>query len=275
MRFPQVRCFVVIHIEMNSSDWKYIRTCGQNDSRAEIVSEDELKSRTSEHEPEPSPELWLHGVDQFYCIVDQSSPLEAKIEKDCSIRLKVMCLAKLLSEITFQQCIVFCNDKPRALALSSVLDSMGWRSSCITGSQPQQQRLDALARFRDCKVRVLLSTDLTARGIDIDTVNLVINLDLPRDPATYLHRVGRTGRYGSYGTAITLITAAEMDVMTSLAELFNMAIGEYQWEQSYADTDEVTYVEGNTHRESNIDEGQVRQWEREEKMFAEWRQLYQ
>ncbi|GLE05952.1 hypothetical protein PINS_up015163 [Pythium insidiosum] len=102
--------------------------------------------------------------------------------------------------------MVFCNDKFRAEALASALQSQRWSTACITGDQSQQTRNDVMQRFRAGGVRVLVSTDLTARGIDVVRVNFVVNLDLPRDPATYLHRVGRTGRFG--GKISSLATTA-------------------------------------------------------------------
>ncbi|RLN83887.1 hypothetical protein BBO99_00001757 [Phytophthora kernoviae] len=113
-----------------------------------------------------------------------------------NMKTKIVKLASLLSEIVFDQCMVFCNDKFRAEALATALVSQGWPAACITGSQTQATRLEVMEAFRASRFRVLVSTDLTARGIDIDKVNFVVNLDLPRDPPTYLHRVGRTGRFG-------------------------------------------------------------------------------
>jgi Superfamily II DNA and RNA helicases len=82
---------------------------------------------------------------------------------------------------------------------------VGWAAIWLTGGQEQHRRLEAVASLREFRCRVLLSTDLTARGIDAENVNLVINLDIPRSSATYLHRIGRAGRYGSHGIAISLV----------------------------------------------------------------------
>jgi superfamily II DNA/RNA helicase len=75
----------------------------------------------------------------------------------------------------------------------------------LTGGQDQHRRLEAVASLREFRCRVLLSTDLTARGIDAENVNLVINLDIPHSGATYLHRIGRAGRYGSHGITVSLV----------------------------------------------------------------------
>ncbi|KAG6598107.1 putative DEAD/DEAH box RNA helicase [Phytophthora cinnamomi] len=127
-------------------------------------------------------------------------------------------------EIVFVQCMVFCNDKFRAEALATALAAQGWPAACITGSQTQATRLEVMESFRASRSRVLVSTDLTARGIDVDKVNFVVNLDLPRDPATYLHRVGRTGRFGGKGLAVTLLSKNEVQGLQLLARVFKMKI---------------------------------------------------
>ena len=100
---------------------------------------------------------------------------------------------------------------PSVDALKRRLQEEGWPSAYIAGGLAQQERSAAIAALRDFKIRVLISTDLvratslyahllrtqTARGIDVDRVNLVVNLDMPHDPETYLHRIGRTGRFGA------------------------------------------------------------------------------
>ncbi|RUP52033.1 P-loop containing nucleoside triphosphate hydrolase protein [Jimgerdemannia flammicorona] len=84
----------------------------------------------------------------------------------------------------------------RAVDLTRWLTKQGWQAVHISGGLNQRERLEAMSSARNFRVRVLVSSDLIARGIDIERVNLVVNLDLPRDPETYLHRVGRTGRFG-------------------------------------------------------------------------------
>lgn len=78
------------------------------------------------------------------------------------------------------------------------------------------KRLEAIENLRNLEYRIMLTTDLTARGIDIENVNMVINLDVPTDPATYLHRIGRAGRYGSYGISITIVTESELSLFRKL-----------------------------------------------------------
>lgn len=93
----------------------------------------------------------------------------------------------------------------RAQSICNQLKTVGWAAIWLTGGQEQHDRLEAVASLREFRCRVLLSTDLTARGIDAENVNLVINLDIPHSSATYLHRIGRAGRYGTHGIAISLV----------------------------------------------------------------------
>ncbi|KAI7850689.1 P-loop containing nucleoside triphosphate hydrolase protein [Circinella umbellata] len=111
-------------------------------------------------------------------------------------KIKFETVAELLSKIPFYQCMIFVNSIPRAIELSKWLTQEGWKSGHISGSLSQPQRMDVMEKMRDFKLRVLVCSDLIARGIDIDRVNLVINIDYPRDVDTYMHRVGRTGRFG-------------------------------------------------------------------------------
>lgn len=98
----------------------------------------------------------------------------------------------------------------RAQSVSNKINSLGFSSSYITGNQDMTKRLEAIENLRNLECRIMLTTDLTARGIDIENVNMVVNLDIPKDPATYLHRIGRAGRYGSYGISITIISENEL-----------------------------------------------------------------
>ncbi|KAL4108728.1 hypothetical protein PRIC1_000437 [Phytophthora ramorum] len=172
-----------------------VRVRGPGDVTTEFISSAEDLSNWKDREQSNAPELWLHHVRQFYSVV-KSAPASAMGDDVLNMKAKVVKLAALLSEIVFVQCMVFCNDKFRAEALATALTALGWPAACITGAQAQATRLEVMEDFRASRSRVLVTTDLTARGIDVDNVNFVVNLDLPRDPATYLHRVGRTGRFG-------------------------------------------------------------------------------
>ncbi|KAK1941615.1 putative ATP-dependent RNA helicase DDX20 [Phytophthora citrophthora] len=199
-----------------------VRVRGLDDVTTEFISSTEDLENLKKREQANAPELWLRHVRQFYSVVKGLATGDDVL----NMKGKVVKLAALLSEIVFVQCMVFCNDKFRAEALATALTAQGWPAACITGSQTQATRLEVMEDFRASRSRVLVSTDLTARGIDVDKVNFVVNLDLPRDPATYLHRVGRTGRFGGKGLAVTLLSREEVSGVQLLAKVFKMEINE-------------------------------------------------
>ncbi|XP_066284995.1 probable ATP-dependent RNA helicase DDX20 [Branchiostoma lanceolatum] len=144
-------------------------------------------------------DLSLKGIKQFFSVIPQLSSTSK------SFQAKTDQLIKLLSRVPFHQCLVFSNDQGRAQSLCEDLNSKGWPTAYIAGSQEQTQRLNAMSQLRNFQCRVLVSTDLTARGIDAEKVNLVVNLDVPYDWETYMHRIGRAGRFGTQGAAVTLV----------------------------------------------------------------------
>lgn len=93
---------------------------------------------------------------------------------------------------------------------------MGFSSAYIVGSQDMVKRLEIMEKLRNFDCRILMTTDLTARGIDVENVNMVVNLDVPVDAATYLHRIGRAGRYGSRGISITIVSRNELSSFREL-----------------------------------------------------------
>lgn len=207
-----------------------VRVRGPQDVTVELVaSREELKAWKQREDASEHPELWLRHVKQFYSVVRRAagrSSSSSGAADALDMSAKVAKLASLLSEVVFSQCMVFCNDKLRAEALATALAAQGWPAVCITGAQHQTTRSEVMEGFRAFRSRVLVSTDLTARGIDVDRVNFVVNLDLPRDPATYLHRVGRAGRFGGRGLAVTLLAAEDVVGVEMLARVFKMNIEE-------------------------------------------------
>ncbi|XP_030077300.1 putative ATP-dependent RNA helicase DDX20 isoform X2 [Microcaecilia unicolor] len=145
----------------------------------------------------------LIGLTQYYKVVN-SHPLPHKTFEE-----KVQHLKELFSRVPFNQALVFSNLHSRAQHLADLLTSKGFPALCISGSMNQNQRLDAMSKLKQFHCRVLISTDLTSRGIDAEKVNLVINLDVPQDWETYLHRIGRAGRFGTYGLAVTYCCRGE------------------------------------------------------------------
>ncbi|XP_043102127.1 probable ATP-dependent RNA helicase DDX20 [Puntigrus tetrazona] len=139
----------------------------------------------------------LLGLKQYYKIVPSHS-LPHKVFEE-----KVQSLLELFSKIPFNQALVFSNLHTRAQHLADILSSKGLPAVCISGGLSQDQRLEAMWKLKQYQCRVLISTDLTSRGIDAEKVNLVINLDVPQDWETYMHRIGRAGRFGTLGVAVT------------------------------------------------------------------------
>ncbi|XP_021232811.1 probable ATP-dependent RNA helicase DDX20 [Numida meleagris] len=161
----------------------------------------------------------LIGLKQYYKIVN-SHPLPHKTFEE-----KTQHLQELFSKIPFNQALVFSNLHSRAQHLAEILTSRGFPAECISGSMNQSQRLDAMAKLKQFHCRVLISTDLTSRGIDAEKVNLVINLDVPVDWETYMHRIGRAGRFGTLGLSVTYCCRGEEEnMMMKIAQKCNLQL---------------------------------------------------
>ncbi len=122
-------------------------------------------------------------------------------------RLEALCRVMDVEEDFFG--IVFTTTRVEAERVAKALEERGYDAEALHGEIPQDRRERILAKFREKRVRVLVATDVAARGIDIDNLSHVVNWSLPHDPEAYVHRVGRTGRAGNAGTAITLVTPEE------------------------------------------------------------------
>ena len=134
------------------------------------------------------------------------------------------CLLQCLRQTTFHQAIIFYNGKSKGEQLAATLREEGFPCLFVSGDMNQAQRIEAVRALRFLGIRVLLSSDLTSRGIDVLNVNLTINYDLPSQPQTYTHRIGRAGRYGTPGVAITLITADQLQCLRSYAETTDFSL---------------------------------------------------
>lgn len=145
----------------------------------------------------------LHGVAQFVRLI-RAHP---QVQRQVGLKLKA--LLDLLASISFNQCLVFSNYSVRAQAMCEKAIAQGWPAVFISASQDQTERLKAISCLKQFQCRIMFSTDLTARGIDAQNVDLVINVDVPWDASTYLHRIGRAGRFGSRGLTVTLAAEGE------------------------------------------------------------------
>jgi len=137
-------------------------------------------------------ELTLRGITQYYAYVEE--------------RQKVHCLNTLFSKLEVNQSIIFCNSVNRVELLAKKITELGYSCFYIHAKMQQANRNRVFHEFRNGATRHLVTSDLFTRGIDIQSVNVVINFDFPKNSETYLHRIGRSGRFGHLGLAVNLIT---------------------------------------------------------------------
>jgi len=142
-------------------------------------------------------ELTLKGVTQFYAFVEE--------------RQKVHCLNTLFSKLEINQSIIFCNSVSRVELLAKRITELGYSCFYIHAQMSQPDRNRVFHEFRRGGTRHLVSSDLFTRGIDVPTVNVVINFDMPKAAETYLHRIGRSGRFGHLGLAVNMITRDDVE----------------------------------------------------------------
>ncbi|KAK5652513.1 hypothetical protein OQA88_10418 [Cercophora sp. LCS_1] len=124
----------------------------------------------------------------------------------------------LTSKNVEKSIIIFCNRTSTADFLHHLLRLLDHRVTSLHSKLPQRQRIDNLGRFRASAARILVATDVAARGLDIPEVKLVINYDIPRDPDDYIHRVGRTARAGRTGEAVTFVGQRDVDLVLAIEE---------------------------------------------------------
>ena len=155
--------------------------------------------------------LTLHGLVQHY----------VKLEEQEKNRK----LTDLLDALQFNQVVIFVSSVARCTALDRLMQECNFPSIAISRAMSQEERLLRYQSFKDGNKRILVATDLVARGIDIERVNIVINYDMPADADTYLHRVGRAGRFGTKGLAISFVSSSEdSDVLSKVHERFEVSI---------------------------------------------------
>jgi ATP-dependent RNA helicase DeaD len=120
--------------------------------------------------------------------------------------------------------IIFCSTKNAVDGVTEHLVAEGYQADRLHGDMSQAMRERVMKRFRDRKLEFLVATDVAARGIDVDEVEVVLNYDLPRDPEDYVHRIGRTGRAGRSGRAISFVTPREMFALDRIFRLTKIKI---------------------------------------------------
>ena len=157
--------------------------------------------------------LTLEGIQQFFVNVNHDD-------------WKYDVVADLYDTINIGQCIIYMNSKQKIIEIYERLIRDNFPVGYITGDRTVDERNKIMNEFRSGTLRILLSSDLLARGIDIQQLSLVINFDLPREKETYIHRIGRSGRYGRKGVAINLITNREVEYLKSIEEFYDTQIVE-------------------------------------------------
>jgi translation initiation factor 4A len=155
-------------------------------------------------------DLTLDGILQYYINIDEDYKLDALID--------------LYKYISIGQAIVYCNKKNKADELKYALIDNGFSVSVLHGDMIQKEREDIMKEFRSGISRILITTDILARGIDVQQVSLVINYDMPKYPQTYIHRIGRSGRFGRKGSAINFVTKKERNILNFIQKLYNTEI---------------------------------------------------
>lgn len=145
----------------------------------------------------------LDGIKQYRCVVGRE---EYKFEALCDI----------YKHFTISHALIYCNQKKKAEWLAAKMKDSGFLLECIHGEMDAGERKRKMQDFRSGVIRVLISTDLLARGIDVQQVSTVINYDLPLQKENYIHRIGRSGRYGKKGIAINLITDHDVNYMNEI-----------------------------------------------------------
>ena len=151
---------------------------------------------------------WVYQRDAVEITVredEQNKPDIKQFRMEVSTNDKAGAMARILRETGFDRCMAFCNTKGATERITKFLQMEGIRAECIHGDIPQKRREQVMNLFRQGKLQVFVSTDVAARGIDVDDVDIVFNCDVPDENQDYIHRIGRTGRAKRQGVAVTFV----------------------------------------------------------------------
>ncbi|XP_021751075.1 eukaryotic initiation factor 4A-3 [Chenopodium quinoa] len=158
-------------------------------------------------------ELTLEGIKQFFVAVEQED-------------WKFDTLCDLYDTLTITQAVIFCNTKRKVDWLTEKMRNNNFTVSSMHGDMPQKERDAIMKEFRDGDTRVLITTDVWARGIDVQQVSLVINYDLPNNRELYIHRIGRSGRFGRKGVAINFVKKDDIKILRDIEQYYSTQIDE-------------------------------------------------
>jgi ATP-dependent RNA helicase RhlE len=177
------------------------------------------------------PATTVERIDQKILFVDKKDKLEL--------------LYDLLTEKEVTRAIVFSRTKHGANKIAEQLVKFGLSSDAIHGNKSQAARQRALKGFRDGKVRALVATDIAARGIDIDDISHIINYDLPNEPESYVHRIGRTARAGAEGKALSFCCAEELAYLRDIERMTRTRIAADSEHKFHCESTAEMYETGN------------------------------
>uniref|UniRef100_A0A1I8AWT3 RNA helicase n=1 Tax=Steinernema glaseri TaxID=37863 RepID=A0A1I8AWT3_9BILA len=158
-------------------------------------------------------ELTLEGIKQFFVSVDKE---EWKFDTLCD----------LYDTLTITQAVLFCNTRRKVEWLAEKLKEANFTVSAMHGEMEQKERDEIMKEFRGGSSRVLISTDVWARGLDVPQVSLVINYDLPNNRELYIHRIGRSGRFGRKGVAINFVKTDDVRILRDIEQYYSTQIDE-------------------------------------------------
>jgi len=158
-------------------------------------------------------ELTLEGIKQFFVPVELE---EWKFDTLCD----------LYDSFTIIQAVIFCNTRKKVDWLTEKMREANFTISSMHGDMPQKERDAIMQEFRQGKSRVLITTDVWARGIDVQQISTVINYDLPLDRENYIHRIGRSGRFGRKGVAINFVKNDEIKILRDIEQYYSTQIDE-------------------------------------------------
>ncbi|ACE83330.1 ATP-dependent RNA helicase, DEAD box family [Cellvibrio japonicus Ueda107] len=184
----------------------------------------------------------ITGEAEEIYIEDSSNQIEQQMVLADDDKHKERLAVALLNRAEYQKAIVFVNTKVRASQLDNILRYNQLRSTALHGDITQDDRKRVLEAFRQGKTRVLVATDVAARGLDIDGVDLVINLEMAHSGDEYLHRVGRTGRADQPGRAVSFVSASEWNLTKSIERYLKVSLQTIQipgLEASYKGPDKL------------------------------------
>ena len=158
-------------------------------------------------------ELTLEGIKQFFVAVEKED-------------WKFDTLCDLYDTLTITQAVIFCNKRKKVEWLAEKMRANNFTVSAMHGDMPQKDRDSVMSEFRSGSSRVLITTDIWARGLDVQQVSLVINYDLPVNRELYIHRIGRSGRFGKKGVAVNFVRDEDVRTLKDIERYYSTDIDE-------------------------------------------------